>query len=173
MMEFIDTIKRNPRKLLLKSMKTGEIEEYEIQPDLENFEVIGTPLNKETFDALQNELLLAMKTKIQLNEEFETKFLYKGKKVYGKIIEIETMPSTTDIARYSTGLTNVEYLVQPFGIMKNKTDNSSVFPLPFNFVDDNSANISLYVYNNNITVKCGTDRSIYKAEVTLLYIKNT
>lgn len=60
-MIFIDTILKNPRKRLLKNVKTGQIEEYEIQDDPDNIEQQGTKLNSETFEQYKNEIILEVK----------------------------------------------------------------------------------------------------------------
>jgi len=57
-MTWIDRILFNPKKLLLKNITTGAIQEYEIQPDLSNVQVDGTPIQAISMNAIENRLNL-------------------------------------------------------------------------------------------------------------------
>ena len=90
-----------------------------------------------------------------------------GSAIYKKTVNLGTLPSGSKNVAH--GISNLAYVIKTEGYAANST---TLLPLPY-VANVASSQIGFNIYNGNIVVQTGSDRTDYSGYITLYYTKSS
>ena len=121
-------------------------------------------------DGAVEDLSKDIKTNIQTNVEALTNETHDGKPVYAKKIDLGELPNNT-VKNVSIGIDMTTVTVVKMEGVAYRSTDKAVFPLPLVTITAVES-IQFFIYQNDIRVITGTDRTNCTGFVIIYYTKN-
>ncbi len=156
-------------KASMAKQKTNEVQELENK----KIEELQDKLNNYGIGSSRTEPSATSYNTMSADEHFTGEYYFNGKPIYAKTIYIDALPNAT-LKKYNHNIKNISNIWCDVSKSWITNNNINSFPIPYTSTYGGTYDMEI----NNITtqtvdLRTGTNRSGFKAYITLNYTKTT